>query len=163
MTRVASSIEDLIHSVVWSKAPGSIKIMLKVAQVSPGIFGITIPLNDNSVSIYSCRSKHVWLNLFFGDILKNVFFFTIRWKSMVFNDFICRLTGSSFQNALEFGSLILYRLPLKLWPEALDGKIHHVHFHQVQHPEDFPVITQVIVYKSVTVLCVRLMFTKYGC
>lgn len=59
--------------------------------------------------------------------------------------FVCGLTGSSFQNALEFGSLILYRLSLKLWPEALDSKIHHVHFHQVQHPEDLPFTTQVTI------------------
>lgn len=43
-----------------------------------------------------------------------------------------------FHNTLEFGPLVLYGLLLQLWPEDLDGEVHHVQLHEVQHSEYLP-------------------------
>lgn len=44
----------------------------------------------------------------------------------------------SVQKLLELATLILHRVLHQVRPDVADGKVHHVHLHQVQHRENLP-------------------------
>ena len=65
------------------------------------------------------------------------------------------LTWLLVQDLLELGPLVLGGLLQEVWPQALDGEVHHVGLHQAQHTEDLPENTAGKLTFGPKMLCVK--------